>query len=104
MPSSSYNKKTSITIDLDGKMLWFLVQAVLVILKLGGVLNISWWLIWLPTLVPVGAVVAIFLVMFICALASPKFRAFVHKALEEAEEKKAEIETNGVDDEDNNKR
>lgn len=94
----------NISIKINPKSLWFFVQVVLVILKLGGVLNISWWLIWLPTLLPIGAVVGVFIIMFIAAVFSPKFREFIHNASDEIGEEKVEVEINGVDNEDNNTR
>lgn len=93
-----------ISIKINAKSLWFFAQVVLIILKLGGVLNTSWWLIWLPTLLPIGAVVGMFIIMFIAAVFSPKFREFIHNASDEIGEKKVEIEINGVDNEGDNTR
>lgn len=42
---STVKKKTTLSIEIDHKTTWFFIQVILVILKLGGVLNISWWLI-----------------------------------------------------------
>lgn len=52
----------------------------------------------MPTLLPVGAVVGMFIIMFIAAVFSPKFRAFIHEASDEIKREKVEIEINGVDD------
>lgn len=96
-------KKTRFSIEIDGKILWFLLQALLVILKLCGAISGEWWVVLLPTLIPITAVSLLFITLLALCAISPSFRKMLQDAADEAEDD-VDIEINGVDDEGNNTR
>lgn len=63
------------SLNIDGKAIFLIAQIILVILKIAGILNVSWWVIFLPILIPAGFMLLLFLVMLIACFVSPKFRA-----------------------------
>lgn len=73
------SKVTNISIDFGFKEIIFIAQVILVILKIAKALNVSWWVIFLPTLIPAGVIVGAFIILLIIALISPKFRHFMEE-------------------------
>lgn len=67
------------SLNIDGKAIFLIAQIILVILKIAGVLNVSWWVIFLPILIPVGFLVLLFVVFLVACLISPKFKAKLDK-------------------------
>lgn len=73
------SKETNISIDVGFKEIVFIAQVILVILKIARVINVSWWVIFLPTLIPAGTIVGAFVILLLIALISPKFRHFIEE-------------------------
>ena len=55
-------------VQVEASSLWILAQVVLVILKLAGVLKVSWWVIFLPMWLTLGAAALIIVFAVIVAL------------------------------------
>lgn len=110
--SVSQNKSINISLNLSWKGIIFILQIVLIVLKLGGVISWAWWVVLLPVIIPVVGAILLVALLFFGALVSSDFRAFINDYKSEEEEKKkrtvfsaeenVEIEINGADDEDNN--
>lgn len=80
------NTVKNMNVKVDGKALFILAQIILVVLKLAGVLNVSWWIVLLPILVPTAFLVLLVAVMFIAGIISPSFREKIIKASDDNEE------------------
>jgi len=79
----TYTKNNNVDVSIDFKAIVFVTQVVLVIFKFAGILNVSWWIIFLPTLLPAGGFALLFVVVLIGCFISKRFRRMVMMSRED---------------------
>lgn len=60
-------------LKIAAKFFMTLLQTVLIILKLTGVLNVSWWIILLPVIVPFALALIFLIVAFVLSLTADEY-------------------------------